>query len=194
LSRIRLAGRPKGAEKLLLGFEELSPESRYKRFLSPMAKLDPAWVRYFTEIDHHDHEALMAESAATGEPVGVARYIRLRDQPAAAELAVTVVDPWQGKGAATALLRLLSARARSEGITRFRATCLGENRTMLNLMRELGNKHSEKAGSGVVEIEVELPAAIERGNPLHTALTHAASGAVDFQHPVPVQLRPHCPS
>ena len=44
-------------------------------------------------------------------PLGVARFVR-RDEPGTAEVAVTVVDDWQGRGVATALLeRLTSAPA-----------------------------------------------------------------------------------
>ena len=45
---------------MLRGFERLSPESRYRRFLAPMPELSEAAVRYLTEIDHHDHEAMIA--------------------------------------------------------------------------------------------------------------------------------------
>jgi RimJ/RimL family protein N-acetyltransferase len=178
---------PSDRQKLVAGFEALSPESRYRRFLTPTTTLDSKWLTYLTEVDHVDHEALIAESTATGEPVGVARYIRLSGQPAVAEVAVTVVDDWQGKGAASALLALLSARAKSAGISRFRATCLGENRVVLELLRELGSERSERAGGGVVEIDIDLPTEIERGNPLHAALKRAASGVLTFRHPRPVE-------
>lgn len=58
----------------------LSPQSRYRRFLTPMSRLSPRLLRYLTEVDHHDHEALVAESPE-GDPVGVARIIRLTDNP-----------------------------------------------------------------------------------------------------------------
>ena len=43
-----------------LGFHRLSPESRQSRFLTGKPSLTPAEVHYFTEVDHHDHEALVA--------------------------------------------------------------------------------------------------------------------------------------
>ncbi len=175
---------PRNQEKFLAGFEELSPQSRYRRFLSPMVRLNSKWLDYLTVVDHHDHEALIAETP-TEDPVGVARYIRSREEPAAAEVAVTVVDPWQGRGAGSALLARLAMRAHAEGITTFRATCLAENRTMLDLLHALGPTRQQTPSHGVVEIEVDLPADIEPGNALHTALRHAAAGALTFRHPLP---------
>jgi hypothetical protein len=44
------------------GFARLSARSRQLRFLSPKTELSPAELRYFTDVDHHDHEALGAGS------------------------------------------------------------------------------------------------------------------------------------
>jgi hypothetical protein len=50
---------------LAAAFERLSDESRYRRFLSPHGRLSQAELRYLTEVDHHDHEALVALDPAT---------------------------------------------------------------------------------------------------------------------------------
>ena len=76
-------------------------------------ELSPAELRYFTEIDHHDHEALGAVDRANGRGVGVARYVRSLEDSQTAELAVTVVDEWQGRGLGTELVvNCLSVPAR----------------------------------------------------------------------------------
>jgi len=80
------------------GFARLSPQSRRMRFLGAKTTLSAAELRYFTEVDHHDHEAISALSAADGRGVGIARYVRAADDPQAAEIAVTIVDDWQGRG------------------------------------------------------------------------------------------------
>jgi len=67
--------RPQDAAPLRAGFERLSDESRYRRFLSPMQELSGPMLRYLTEVDHHDHEALIAVGA-DGTIVGVARSVR----------------------------------------------------------------------------------------------------------------------
>src|SRR5664279_2996756 len=76
-SRVRLRqGHSSDRQLLLRGFARLSPESRYRRFLAAMPELSEEMVRYLTEIDHHDHEAIVALDERTGEGIGVARYVR----------------------------------------------------------------------------------------------------------------------
>ena len=118
-SHVRIRqGHSTDKELLRRGFERLSPESRYRRFLAPIPELTEDMVRYLTEIDHHDHEAMIALDEDTGEGIGVARYVRDPQRPEVAEVAVTVIDDWQGRGLGTLLLEVISARARDEGITR----------------------------------------------------------------------------
>ena len=108
------------------------------RFLAVKKELSPAEVRYFTEVDHHDHEALGAVDPGDGRGVGVARYVRSAEDPQAAEIAITVVDAWQGRGLGTELLVQLSDRARSEGICRFTALAAADNMAVAGLARRMG--------------------------------------------------------
>ena len=148
--------RPEDKGRLARGFERLSPESRYRRFLSPVPELDRRALAYLTEVDHHDHEALIAIDPA-GEGVGVARFVRAPSEPSAAEVAVTVVDDWQGRGLGTALLDVLAERARQEGVRRFTALVLADNVDMLGLLGELGAARVVDREQGTVELAVDLP-------------------------------------
>ncbi len=157
-SRVRLRqGRNADRELLLRGFERLGPESRYMRFLAPMPELTEEMVRYLTDVDHHDHEAIIAIDEQTGEGLGVARYVRSEERPDAAEVAVTVIDDWQGRGLGTRLLELLSARAREEGIRSFTALMLATNEEMMDLFRRLDPVKIVDRDTGTVEIEVPIP-------------------------------------
>lgn len=149
---------PEDKALLLAGFERLGERSRYRRFLTPTPHLSSAALAYLTEVDHYDHEALIAIDDATQEAVGVARFVRLPDRPDTAEAAVTVVDDWQGRGLGTALLELLADRARSERIACFQALLLAENHKMLDLFESLGPVRVVDRQLGTVEIEAELPA------------------------------------
>ena len=86
------------APLLAEGFARLSPASRWMRFLTPKKELSPAELSYLTDLDHRDHEALGALDRSDGRGVGIARYIRQADDPQAADIAVTIIDDWQGRG------------------------------------------------------------------------------------------------
>jgi RimJ/RimL family protein N-acetyltransferase len=119
------------------GFGRLSDRSRRLRFLAPKQALSPAELDYFTDVDHHDHEAIGALDHADGRGVGIARYVRDAGDPQAAEIAVTVIDDWQGRGLGTELVAQLSERARSEGIRRFTALVAADNPAMARLLRNV---------------------------------------------------------
>jgi GNAT superfamily N-acetyltransferase len=140
------------------GFERLSPESRYRRFFAPLDRLNEQDLRYLTEVDHHDHEAMVALDPSDGQIVGVARYVR-SDDPTEAEVAVVVADPWHGQGVASALLERLVERARVEGVDHFVALVLSDNEEALALFRNLapGGSWTRRSASGHVEIVVDLP-------------------------------------
>ena len=137
------------------GFSRLSDASRQMRFLGKKKELSPAELRYFTEIDHHDHEALGALDHADGRGVGVARYVRDAEDPQVAEIAVTIVDDWQGRGLGTELLARLSERARSEGICRFTALVSADNIAMARLLQNMGAE-LVRYGPGHVDYEITL--------------------------------------
>jgi RimJ/RimL family protein N-acetyltransferase len=171
--------------RLRAGFERLSAQSRQRRFLVPMPRLSPRLVRYLTEVDHHDHEAMVAVGADDEEPIGVARYVRSENDAQAAEVAVAVVDHWHGRGVATELLRRLAQRAREEGIARLTATCLADNDGALELFEELGATRVTRPGSGLVEAQVELPAADDHG--FSAVLRAAAARRLTLRPPAPPQ-------
>jgi len=120
---------PEDKERLRDGFALLSPRSRYRRFLTALGHLSDEQVRYLTEVDYADHMAWVAldPSAPTQPGVGVARYVRLPEEPTVAEAAVTVLDAYQGKGVRTILQVALAGSALEHGIRSFRGYVLAEN-------------------------------------------------------------------
>jgi RimJ/RimL family protein N-acetyltransferase len=148
--------RPDDKPALRRGFELLSLDSVYQRFLSPIEELRPMDLVYLTEVDHHDHEALIAFDDQSGETVGVARYVRSPTDPDAAEFAITVVDDWQRRGVGTELVKRLSERAREEGVHRFTAVLLAENHEMRSLLEKLGGFRLRGGVSSVIEVEGDL--------------------------------------
>jgi RimJ/RimL family protein N-acetyltransferase len=177
---------PEDKRGLAHGFERLGPESRYRRFFSPTPTLGTAQLRYLTEVDHHSHEALLAIDPQTGDGLGVARFVRSPEEPTAAEVAVAVADDWQGRGLGTALLDELAARAREEGVERFTASVLAENRAMMDLLLTFGEVRVTGHTEGVVELVMDLS---DAGIPesLRETVRAAARGDIELERGDPAE-------
>src|SRR3954453_20699550 len=118
---------PEDKPLVAASFERLSEESRYRRFFTIKNKLSAAELAYLVDVDHHDHEAIIAIDPSSGEALGVARYVRFKDDAEVAEVAVTVADDWQWRGLGRALLDRLAYRARRDGVRRFSALVQGDS-------------------------------------------------------------------
>jgi GNAT superfamily N-acetyltransferase len=157
--------------RLVDAFYRLSEKSRYRRFFAPVRDLSEETLDYLVEIDHHDHEAIVALDSESGDLIGVARYVRQAPGSERAEAAVVVADDWQGQGLGRALLERLASRARQEGILRFTALVQADNRRALELLSQIGPTSRGFEGS-VVELDIELPP-----EPLGASLTAALRAA-----------------
>jgi GNAT superfamily N-acetyltransferase len=148
---------PGDKDALSEGFARLSKQSKYFRFLSPMGRLTAAQLRYLTEVDQEKHHAWGAyiQSGEREIGVGVARCIRLDDEPDMAEFAVTVVDEYQLLGAGRILLEKLIRSARRSGITAFRGYVHRDNELMKNLLRSFVDRLPRSAGP-VRQVEFPL--------------------------------------
>jgi RimJ/RimL family protein N-acetyltransferase len=150
---------PADREALREGYEHLSAESRNHRFLSSVPHLTDTMLDHLVDdVDGVHHVALalvVLDDDNRGTPVGVARMIRYSDQPAEADLAVTVVDEWQGRGVASALLREL-ARQRPVGVTRIVTTVAADNAASLAMLRRLGETSTTPAGIDRLDVVVAL--------------------------------------
>ena len=153
---------PTDRDRIARGMQELSPRSRLLRFHAPIDHLTDEQLRYLTEVDYDNHCAWVALDADhPDEPgMGVARYVRLEDEPDVAEAAVTVVDRYQGRGLGTLLLAVLAATAVARGLKVFRNYVLTDNDTMLDLFDRLG-AHRVDEGYGVYRIDAPLPADVD---------------------------------
>jgi RimJ/RimL family protein N-acetyltransferase len=146
---------------LLAGLRLLSPETQYKRFLSPKPSLSRSELRYLTEVDGVNHVALIAvEAADPAHMVGVARFVRDPERPDTAEFAIVVGDRYHGQGAGRALARALVHEAQERGVRRFTATTLADNAPVQRLIASIAQDLEHViAGSGTRLIEAELVAA-----------------------------------
>lgn len=193
--------RPTDREMMRTAFDRLSPESRYARFMAPKARLTEAELDYLTEPDGYDHFALVAlrkHLVSNTEGVGVARFVRLVEEPDAAEPAVTVIDDYQGKGLGSVLLQRLIEAAWERDIRWFRSELLAENRASRKMIESLGPEVRFSArgdGSLVATIPVPEPDATPTepgsllGTPVQMLLSYAAKAIIRVRprvtHPPP---------
>ena len=145
--------------RLSAALERLSRETIQRRFLTAKPKLSSSELRYLTEVDGHDHIALVAVlPAAPDSIVAVARCVRMPGTDTA-EFAIVVGDPLQGRGLGSLLARELATAARAAGIRRFSATMAGENVAVRRLIAHFTETlEHEHVDHGVREVIVRLAA------------------------------------
>jgi RimJ/RimL family protein N-acetyltransferase len=142
---------------LQAGYDRLSPQTKYRRFLAVKPRLTEADLAYLTGADGTDHVALVATPAEDpGRIIAVGRFVRLVEEPSTAELAIVVGDPYQGEGLGTELLGRLADAALTRGIARLKATVLADNVPVHRLLRH-GVARERHLGP-IDEVEVELAA------------------------------------
>jgi RimJ/RimL family protein N-acetyltransferase len=151
--------RPEDRDRLVRGLAELSPQTRYRRFHAHVDHLTDEQLRYLTEVDHKDHIAWVAlnEDVPEEPGIGVARCVRLPEEPTVAEAAITVHDAYQGRGVGTLLLGILGRAARDAGIESFRNYVLANNEPMVALLADLGAEHLVPREDGLVAIDLPIP-------------------------------------
>ena len=151
---------PTDAETLREGFRRLSLDSRQRRFLATLGELDDPMIRLLVDsVDGVRHIALLLivlPPEGEEEPAGVAHLVQNPDDPTIADIAVTVADDWQGRGAGTALAAELLQR-RPAAVTRLRTLVAAGNRASLALLAGAGRVSSGLPEQGVLEVTVELP-------------------------------------
>lgn len=130
-----------------------SQNSIYMRFFAFKAKLSSKELKRFTEVDYRDRVAFVI--TVGGEIVGIGRYDRL-DDPTEAEVAFNIADSHQGRGIGSILLEHLAAAAHENGIRRFSAEVLPENRKMLMVFSDAGYDVKRHFDDGVVSLEFNI--------------------------------------
>jgi GNAT superfamily N-acetyltransferase len=137
---------PGDDRRLVEAFRHLSPQSVYQRFFTALPELSPGMARYLSNVNSTNRLALVAEAGS--ELAGVGRYERTTD-PAVVELGLLVVDQWQGRGLGRILLRAVIEAAKNNGICRFQADVMAENRRMLQLLATETQVLERKTEAGI---------------------------------------------
>lgn len=127
-------------------------------------------LRYLTNVDGRDHVAIVATTLpdASGREVGlgVARFVRAREDPTLAEVALTVVDSAQHKGLGRILGIAIARAALERGVRRFTGPILRDNLAIRCLLDEMGAKLRTTVDG--LEFSVEFgEAPLTERRPLH---------------------------
>lgn len=142
---------PASRPLIVAAMAKLSPQTSRRRFFTVRYQLSDDELDRMTSLDGVSAFALGAAARGAdgrpeGEGVAVARYARDVDDASTAELAILVVDAFQGFGLGRIMIERLVAEARSRGIEHLRARVLADNDVVIDLLR----KH---APSVVIECE-----------------------------------------
>lgn len=153
--------RPDDKERLRIAFERLSARSIYRRFFRPITALTHDILRRLTELDFRDHVGLVLTVVEEGGErlIAVARFIRVPSGGNSAEVAVTVADEYQHRGAATLLLHELVRLARCQGVRELVALVLEGNREMLKLLENSRLPLRQSLEGGVIRLVLSLESA-----------------------------------
>jgi acetyltransferase len=131
--------RPEDAEIEDEFVRNLSPESKYFRFMRALHELTPEMLVRFTQIDYHREMAFIATTEIDGaeKEVAVGRYVTNPDGHSC-EFALVVADEWRGRGIGSKIMMELMEVARGRGLRVMQGEILSENANMLSLARKLG--------------------------------------------------------
>ena len=124
---------PADADAIHRFHDAQSAESIYLRFFAPIKHLSDRDVHRFTHVDHTTRVALVV--VVGDDIVGIGRFDTL-DDPKVAEVAFNISDHYQGKGVGSVLLEHLAAIAQEQGVTRFVADVLPQNRKMMKVFTD----------------------------------------------------------
>jgi acetyl coenzyme A synthetase (ADP forming)-like protein len=150
--------RPEDHETLVRFINELSAESRYRRFLSASTPDADSIARLIAAPDPASGLTLVVTRVREGEPRIVATGSYLARDAKTAEVALAVADAFRGKGLGTLLLERLALVAVRNGFTRFWALTSGDNQPMLDVFRESGFEVRGHCAKGEVEIDLDIAA------------------------------------
>ena len=138
-SRVEIrAQRPSDREALLAAVRRASAKTLYQRFFGVKREFSQQELHFFLDIDYVSHVALVAEAIEDGRTVivGGGRYVIV--ELGRAEVAFTVIDPYQKRGIGTALMRRLAAIGREASLAELVAEVLSDNTPMMKVFKRSG--------------------------------------------------------
>jgi GNAT superfamily N-acetyltransferase len=148
--------KPDDRAHLLEAMGRTTAQSLFRRFFSVKRTFSEREIDFFVNVDFVDHVALVAVADEAGRSaiVGGARYVVVSSGKA--EVALAVIDAYQGRGIGTALLRHLIAIARRSGLRELTADVLCDNAPMLKAFKASGFRSSSQRDGNVLNVTLPL--------------------------------------
>lgn len=139
--------RPEDGSRLKSGFYALSQISRRRQLLTESDEISDEQIDRLASVDQDQRVAWGAINMnRPAEPgIGLARYVVLRDDALSADVAIVVLDPYQGQGAGQVLHACLHLSAHMLGLKRFYYDVHADNLRFIRLLKALGARHEGRA-------------------------------------------------
>jgi acetyltransferase len=146
-------------QRLIDGLTKMSPESIHHRFLGFKKGFSEKELKHLTEVDGHNHFAiavgvLTKENSLEG--VGIGRYHINDNDPTTAEVAITIIDEYQGNGLGTKIMEHLIKIALENKITTFEGILETTNDSMIHLIKKLKGFKTIRTEDGVLKMIGDL--------------------------------------
>jgi RimJ/RimL family protein N-acetyltransferase len=154
--------RPSDEARIREGIAEMSDRSRYLRFFSAFREPPESIVKRLSTVDGHDHigwGAILLDGQDY-PPIAAVHAIRLQEKPQQAELAIAVLDDYQGVGLARTLIAAVLLDCLDEDLTTLEMQVLSENSAATALIASLGAKR-EPALDSVTHFTLDIVSAID---------------------------------
>jgi RimJ/RimL family protein N-acetyltransferase len=139
----------------------MSDRSRYLRFFSAFREPPESIVKRLSAVDGHDHigwGAILLDGQDY-PPIAAVHAIRLQEKSRQAELAIAVLDDYQGVGLARTLIAAVLLDCLDEDLTTLEMQVLSENGAATALIASLGAKR-EPALDSVTHFTLDIVEAI----------------------------------
>lgn len=148
---------PSNKEQISRGLKYLSSESIRNRFLGSKKEFSQTELDYLTQLDGNDHWAFgIEEREKPLRGIAIARLVRSKLDNTEAEMAIVIIDEYQGIGLGTLLIELVAMAAFERKITRLTFTSLPQNNQILNLVQKIGQPQVGSTAMDYVQYFIEL--------------------------------------
>jgi acetyltransferase len=172
--------RPGDAQQMIDLFYDLSPETIFMRFFSPLKRISRSMLVKLSQIDYDREIALCAFAGKGGirKLIGVARIIFMPDGKTG-EFAVVLADEWHGNGIGMALLKQALTSARKYGLSTVTGLVMTTNAAMLAMGQKLGFAVTRDAESAEYRLTLDLKVLDREPDMAHVSESSRTGGGSD---------------